>query len=50
MEQIVEHFGFVPIDIIDDVINAVNSILHTAMIGISTFLHETNPDYDWDNV
>lgn len=31
-EILTEHFGFVPIEFVDDVINAVNEILYESMV------------------
>ncbi|KAK6465444.1 Mis12 protein-domain-containing protein [Scheffersomyces coipomensis] len=35
-----EHFGFPPLALIDDVINAVNEIMYTCTTGIETYLKE----------
>ncbi|RIB06062.1 Mis12 protein [Gigaspora rosea] len=37
-ETLVEHFGFAPISAIDDVINSVNELLYTAIMGLEQFV------------
>ncbi|CAG8575255.1 21056_t:CDS:2, partial [Dentiscutata erythropus] len=38
IETLVEHFGFAPISAIDDVINSVNELLYTAIMGLEQFV------------
>ncbi|KAF0525184.1 Mis12-domain-containing protein [Gigaspora margarita] len=38
LETLVEHFGFAPISAIDDVINSVNELLYTAIMGLEQFV------------
>ncbi|CAH1760546.1 11_t:CDS:2, partial [Entrophospora sp. SA101] len=37
-ELLTEHFGFLPISIIDDIINVVNEIIYAALTGIEVFV------------
>ncbi|CAG8733591.1 1002_t:CDS:2 [Cetraspora pellucida] len=49
IETLVEHFGFAPISVIDDVINSVNDLLYTAIMGLEQFvLSELNSSEEVD--
>ncbi|CAG8727162.1 1152_t:CDS:2, partial [Racocetra fulgida] len=51
IETLVEHFGFTPISAIDDVINSVNDLLYTAIMGLEQFvLSELNSSEEVDQV
>lgn len=39
-ELLVEHFGFVPTEVVDDIINAVNSLLYQTISALEEFVEE----------
>src|SRR5688572_23884573 len=38
-EIITEHFGFLPISFVDDIINSVNELIYMAIAGIDNFVN-----------
>src|SRR6266496_4830389 len=38
-EIITEHFGFLPISFVDDIINSVNELIYIAIAGIDNFVN-----------
>lgn len=44
LQLLTEHFGFVPTDFVDDVINSINELVHEAIRQLETFLSQHQDD------